>query len=71
MTSKSEVKSYTLEQKREILVSSIRQLKARSFRFDDLNKVAKKAGLSSSTGSEAIIKKIQKEFICMKSQKMS
>ena len=60
MTSKSEVKSYTLEQKREILVSSIRQLKARRFRFDDLNKVAKKAGLSSSTGSEAIIKKIEK-----------
>lgn len=60
MKNDSNKEEYSLEEKREILVNNIRQLKARNFRFDELNKVAKKVGLSSSTGSEAIVKKIEK-----------
>ena len=60
MKNDSNEEEYTLEEKRKILVNNIRQLNTRSFRFDELNKVAKKVGLSSSTGSEAIIKKIEK-----------
>ncbi|WP_019519513.1 hypothetical protein [Faucicola boevrei] len=60
MKKNSQKDKYTLDKKREILASNIRQLKVRKFPFDDLNSIAKKAGLSSSVGSEAVAQKIEK-----------
>lgn len=50
----------SFEEKKQILIDRIYQLKVRSSRFDDINTIAKNAGLSSSNGFDSLASKISK-----------
>lgn len=50
----------SFEEKKNLLLDKIHQLKVRSSRFDDINTIAKKAGLTSSNGFDSLASKISK-----------